>query len=168
MASRGPKGRLNQPRLHRPPSCWPNGRAASLMTGMDPQRFTSLRAEAITVVDPFAPSEQELEPRANYPQEILVSRSGPSPDTPTSCSPWRPHVAWRAQWVLPRGGSTTRIARVLRALESGVRVWPDSTRESLQLGSWEETQGLQRERGSRLLVWVRPLCPSSHLKSLFN
>lgn len=168
MASRGTKGRLSQPRLYRSPSCWPNGRAASLMTGMDLHRFTSLRAEAITVVAPFVPGGQELEPRTNYPQETLVSSSGPSPDTPTSCGPWRPHAAWRAQCVLPRVYSTTRIARVLHALESGVRVWPDSTRESLQLGSWEETQGLQRERGSRLLVWMRSLCPSSHLKSLFS
>ena len=39
--------------------------------------------------------------------------------TLTSCSPWRPHAAWRAQWVLPREGRTTRIVRVLQALERG-------------------------------------------------
>jgi len=39
--------------------------------------------------------------------------------TQISCSPWRPHAAWRAQWVLPRGGRTTRIVGVLQALKRG-------------------------------------------------
>ena len=52
--------------------------------------------------------------------------------------------------------------------EKGIRIWPGPTRKSLQLWSWEETQGLKKEQCSQLLTWVRSLCPSPRLKSLFN
>ena len=81
------------------------------------------------------------------PGEILLSSSRLPPTTTTHADFLQP---LETQQVLPMGGRTN--TRGPTGFGKGIRIWPGPTRKSLQLGSWEETQGLQKERCSQLLT----------------